>query len=143
MTDLEAAIGTHVQVELFNQAGKREPLAFDVVEDAQADFERGFLGANTPLARAIMGQRAGATIPYTMGDIARVHIVSIAPSSNAPPEDAAQKREQVIRQVIDKSDLANAISYALSFDSKWGDYDPEALARNWTESDEKKDSDEE
>ena len=51
-TTLQVAQGTHVEVELVDEAGAREPLAFDIVPDAQADFAQGFLGAGTPLAQA-------------------------------------------------------------------------------------------
>jgi hypothetical protein len=46
--------GTHVQVELVDEAGNTEHLAFDVVPDAQADFAHGYLGIGTPLAQATM-----------------------------------------------------------------------------------------
>ena len=53
------ALGTHVEVELIDESGASEHLAFDLVPDEQADFANGFLGAGTPLAQAIWGRTRG------------------------------------------------------------------------------------
>lgn len=71
------ALGSHVQVELVSQTGQRESLAFDLVPDPAADFASGLLSMNTPLARAILGQTPGNTVPYRIGDLVEVKIVSI------------------------------------------------------------------
>lgn len=125
------AVGAHLKLELISKAGAREALEVDLVSDAQADFEHGFLGANTPLARALMDEEAGTTVPYKMGDIVQVHIVGVTPSESAPPADAEAKRQAALRKAVDKADLTNAISYALSAENKWGDYDPEGIVENW------------
>ena len=130
-TPLRVALGRHVQVELISKSGSAERLELDLVPDEQADFDRGFLGAGTPLARAILDQAAGQVVPYKMGDIVQVRLISVSPGVNVPPADAAEKRQALLRKAVDKSDLTNAISFALTFDTKWGDYDPEGLASNW------------
>ena len=37
-----------------------------------------------PLAQAILGQPAGATVPYAVADEVEVHILSVAPSESTP-----------------------------------------------------------
>ncbi len=127
------AVGSHVQVELVNKTGQREQLAFDLVPDHEADFASGRLSANTPLARAILGKTPGQVVPYRTGDLVEVKILSVSARASAPTEDAAAQREAKMRQALNQADLANAISFALTFDSKWGDYDPEGIASNWNE----------
>ncbi len=83
------ALGTRVEIELISEAGAAELLACDIVPDAAADFAAGFLGASTPLARAIMGRPSGAIVPYAQADIVEVRIVSVAHSQRAAEEDAA------------------------------------------------------
>ncbi len=116
-------IGAQVEVELESQSGEREFLIFTIVADEQADFKAGFLGAHTPLATAIMGQRAGRILPYQAGDIRRVRILSVTVSEQTQTEDVAARREAVIRKAVKRSDYINMVNFASSFDSKWGDYD--------------------
>lgn len=39
--------------------------------------------------------------------------------------------QAVIQKAISKSDLADAVRFALTVDQKWGDTDPEGIASNW------------
>jgi hypothetical protein len=126
-----AAIGSHVEVELIEASGSRERLAFDIVPDSQADFSAGFLGASTPLARAVLGQSAGSTVPYPVEEIREVHILSVAPSERIAHDDVTADRQAVIRKAVAKSDLENAVRFALTVDVKWGDTDPEGIADHW------------
>ncbi len=126
----QVTIGTHVQVELINESGDRERLAFDIVPDSEADFSAGFLGAGTPLARALWGQSAGSLVPYGVGDIREVRILAVSASERSP-EQAAADRQAVIQKAISQSDLADAVRFALTVDQKWGDTDPEGIAENW------------
>lgn len=130
---IEIAIGVHAEVELISESGENERLAFDIVPDADADFSAGFLGVGTPLARAILGQQAGNIVPYPVGDVTQVKILRVADSSRAPSDDVAVDRQAVIQRAISKSDLADAIRFALTVDQKWGDTDPEGIASNWEE----------
>ena len=63
------AVGTHVEVELIDEAGESERLVFDLVPDKQADFANGFLGESTPLAQAILGQTRRECGAYRVGDV--------------------------------------------------------------------------
>ena len=126
-------VGSHVEAELIAESGEREHLAFDIVPDAEADFESGFLGEGTPLARAILGGRAGDVVPYQMGDVAQARILAVGEGTRARDGDAATERQAIIQRAISKSDLADAVRFALTVDQKWGDTDPEGIASTWEE----------
>ena len=119
-----AALGTHVEVELIDEAGASERLMFDLVPDQQADFANGFLGVGTPLAQAILGQTAGCVVSYRVGDVVKVSLLAVTPEVRAPSEDVAAKRQAVIQQVVAESDRISDMVFALAIGSKWGDYDP-------------------
>ena len=116
-------IGTQVEVELESQSGEKERLTFTVVADEQADFKAGFLGARTPLATAIMGHRAGRSLPYHVGDIRRVMILTVRVSDRKQTQDVVARREAVIRKAVRHSDYVNMVIFASSVNNKWGDYD--------------------
>ncbi len=115
---------THVQVELVDEAGDVERLEFDIVPDAQADFSQGFLGIGTPLAQAILGQTAGSTVPYPVGDMAQARILSVTLDVRAPSGDVEAKRQAVLRQALAQAEQVSDMAFALAVGSKWGDYDP-------------------
>jgi len=117
-------VGTHVEVELIDDAGERERVAFDLVPDKQADFANGFLGESTPLAQAIRGRTAGSVMAYRMGDVVKVSVLTVTPGARAPIEDVAAKRQAVIEQVVAESNRISDMVFALAVGSKWGDYDP-------------------
>jgi hypothetical protein len=129
---LPVGIGVHVELELVDEQGQCEPLAVDIVKTQAADLAHGFLGANTPLARALRGQTAGADVSYSMGDIRRVHIVRVTPSQTIAPTDAKERREAVLQKALSDAERTNAEMFAASFSSKWGDYDPQGIA-DWNE----------
>ena len=121
----QVGLGTHVEVELIDQQGNREPMTFDLVREQMADMERGLLGENTPLAKAIRGKAVGSTVPYNMGDIRRVWIVSVRPSALEDPVDAEARRLAILKKAIDDAERTNAEMFAASFTGKWGDYNLE------------------
>jgi hypothetical protein len=120
---LKVDIGSLVDVELVSQTGEAERLAFTLVEDKQADFGAGFLGESTPLAKAILGRTAGEGIPYQTGDLKSVRILSVRASDRVQTENVAARRQAVIQKAIKHSDYVNAMIFAGSVNSKWGDYD--------------------
>jgi hypothetical protein len=124
-------VGTHVEIVLVSENGDAERLAFDVVSDAQADFAAGFLGAGTPLAQAILGQPAGATVPYAVADEVEVRILSVGPSERVPAPEVAAAREAAAQEAVSKANMEEMVRLALTVDVKWGDYDPEALESGW------------
>jgi len=118
------ALGTHVEVELIDETGSTEHLAFDLVPDEQADFANGFLGAGTPLAQAIWSRRAGELVAYRLGDVISVRLVTVTPAVRKPEEDVAAKRQAVIQRAVAESERISDMVFALAVGSKWGDYDP-------------------
>jgi hypothetical protein len=130
------ALGTHVEVELSTVEGDAERLAFDIVPDEAADFTAGFLGASTPLARAIMGRPTGTVVPYVAGDIVRATILSVRLSERAADTDAAAARDAATREAVERAKTEDTIRLALTFSSKWGDYDPTPLEPNAQDEDE-------
>ena len=122
------ALGTRVEIEMITEHGERERLVFDLVPDRAADFAQGFLGASTPIARAIMGRPAGSRLPYRVDDMAEVRILSVAPSERRAPDDAAGAREARTQEAVDQAKLDEMVQLALTVNVKWGDYDPEGIA---------------
>jgi hypothetical protein len=120
---LRAGPGMHVAIAFLLEEGE-EGLEFDIVADEQADFAKGFLGAGTPLAKAIAGQAASAEIPYDGGDVHAVRIIGVSRSQVEPTEDVKARREETLRKAVEASDRTNAVIFASSFSGKWGDYDP-------------------
>jgi hypothetical protein len=121
---LRVGLGTHAEVELVDEAGDAERLAFDIVPDAQADFAHGFLGIGTLLAQAILGQTAGSAVPYRVGDMAQARILSVTLDVSAPSTDVEAKRQAVLRQALAQAEQVSDMAFALAVGSKWGDYDP-------------------
>jgi hypothetical protein len=118
--------GLLIQIELICE-GSLEQLEFIIVPDEQSDFSAGFLGAGTPLAQAILGKPVDEPIPYFVGDVRLVRVLSISKTDKALPQDIASRREERLRQAIEQSDRTNAMIFASSFSGKWGDYDPEGI----------------
>mgnify|MGYP005817618515 CR=1 FL=1 len=141
-TGLKIWVGRHVDLALKYQNGEVENTSLDLVTDASADFERGFLGESTPLARAIMGHEAGETISYRAGDIVQVQILGVSAELSAQPEDLSERREETMRKAIHDANQTSAILFASSMNSKWGDYDPDGLkdVGDDEDNDEKKES---
>lgn len=121
------ALGTEVEVELIARDGDAERLVFDIVPEQAADFDAGFLAVTTPLARAIVGRSAGVEVPYRMGDVVRVRILSVRRSERSPEHSAAAERDAATREAVQRAKTDETIQLALTFSSKWGDYDPEPL----------------
>ncbi len=128
--------GYLVEVELLSQNGEIERLRFTLVEDTQADFDSGFLGVSTPLAKTILGKMAGVQLPYRVGDLKSVRILSVQPGGAAPAEDVAARRQAVIDKAVKHSDYINAMIFAGSVNSKWGDYDIDKTDQSQWEKDE-------
>jgi len=122
--------GRHVELELKYESGEVERLSLDVVPDAAADFDRGFLGESTALAKAILGRQAGDTLTYQAGDRVRVRILAVAAQWANQPADLSQRREDAERNAARKSDQTSVMLFASSFSGKWGDYDPNAVEKS-------------
>ncbi|CAN5659193.1 hypothetical protein BH10CHL1_BH10CHL1_30940 [soil metagenome] len=128
----QVGIGTHVEIELIDDQGQGELMGFDLVKADLGDFERGLVGANTPLAKAIRGKSVGSVVSYRMGDICRVRIVSVAPLQISAPTDAAERRDAVLKKALEDVERTNAEMFASSFTGKWGGYSVDDTAA-WDE----------
>ena len=119
----QVGLDTHVEVDLIDGEGHAERMAFDLVRKEFADLAHGFLGADSPLAKAILGKRTDTRVPYTMGDIQEIHIVQIRPAQQAPTADAASRRQTMLDNARRKAERTSAEMFAASYDGKWGDYE--------------------
>lgn len=109
-------------VELIDGSGAAEQVTFTLVESKQADFKSGLLDENAPLGRALIGHRAGEILPYAVGDLKEVRILSVERSETAPL-NAAEKRRQTVRDAEAQAEIINQLNFATASGSKWGDYD--------------------
>lgn len=120
-------IGCHVEINLIDREGKKDHLSLDIVSDELADFTQGFLGASTFLAKILMGERAGTTIPYLKDDIYAIEVLDVSPSTSKPTEEAIKQRRAQMDKTIREVQHTSAVLFASSFSGKWGDYDPDSL----------------
>jgi hypothetical protein len=113
-----------VLVELIDLSGAAEQIRFMLVASKQADFKSGLLDENTPLARALIGHQAGEVVPYKVGDLKEVHILSVERGGTAGASpDAAEVRRETVRKAVAQSEIINQLIFATASGSKWGDYD--------------------
>ncbi len=126
-SNLKAWAGRHVELELTYESGEIERLSLDIVPDAAADFERGFLGENTALGKAIYGCTAGSSVIYQAADRVSVRILSVTASVREQEGDRAAEREEKIRKAKADSDRTSILIYASSMNNKWGDLDPDGM----------------
>jgi len=119
----QVGLDTHVEVDLIDGDGNAERMAFDLVREAYADLAHGFLGADAPLAKAILGKRVNARIAYAMGDIQEIHIVKIRPGEQAPDADVSIRRQAMLDNARHKAERTSAEMFAASYSGKWGDYE--------------------
>ena len=129
----QIGLGSHVEIDLIDEQGHAERLAFDLVPAKQADMGRGLLSADAPLGKAVRGKFVGALIPYPMGDIRQIRIVSVGPGQSSGAVDAQVRRAAVLQKALHDADRTNAQMFASSFSGKWGDYDPDGVDK-WDES---------
>jgi hypothetical protein len=123
--------GYRVVVDLVNEDGSSERLAFQIVPNELADFLQGYLGEDTPLGKAILGHKAGDRVEYQVEDIVEVRIVGAELADTGPDESVPERRLESLRKALKQTELANMIAFAASFNSKWGDYDPKSLSDEW------------
>jgi hypothetical protein len=116
-------LNNRVTVELVDANGDAERLEYTLVLADQADYKAGLIGENTPLGRALLGRCAGETIPYRVGDLRQVRILSVEAPTSATASDAAEKRRAAVQKAANESEIINQMIFATARGSKWGDYD--------------------
>jgi hypothetical protein len=112
-----------VLVELVDSTGEAERREFTLVTGKQADFKTGLLDENTPLGRALLGHRAGETVPYQVGDLTEVRILAVESGDGSIPSDAADKRRAAVHKAAAQSEITNQMIFSTASGSKWGDYE--------------------
>jgi len=112
-----------VLVELVDLTGEAERREFTLVTGKQADFKTGLLDENTPLGRALLGHRAGETVPYQVGDLTEVRILAVESGDGSIPSDAADKRRAAVQKAAAQSEITNQMIFSTASGSKWGDYE--------------------
>jgi len=122
-------VGCQVEVDLQDRSGKKERLVVVIVPDEAADFANGYLSENTPLAKILLGERAGSIIPYLKDDILSIEILAITKPTGKPSKEAAEKRKAMMKKAIQEVEDTNAMVFASSFSGKWGDYDPDSIPK--------------
>jgi hypothetical protein len=133
--NLKVWTGRHVELDLKYETGETEHLSLDIVPDNAADFDRGFLGESTPLARAILGKEAGEVVRYMAGDAVEARVISVSAELQDQPSDLSERRDEMTRKALQHSDDISAIIYASSMSNKWGEYDPGILQNDEGEQD--------
>lgn len=123
----QIGLGSHIEIDLIDEQGNAERMAFDLVPAKQADMSRGLFSADAPLGKAVRGKFEGALVPYAMGDIRQIRIVSIRQSTVIAPPDAEARRAEVLKKALDDAERTNAQMFASSYSGKWGDYDPDGV----------------
>ena len=118
----QIALNCRVLVELVDSSGEAEPREFTLVTGKQADFKSGLLDENTPLGRALLGHRAGEVVPYAVGDLQEVRILSVAGGDGSIPPDAAGKRRADVQKAAAQSEITSQMIFSTASGSKWGDY---------------------
>ena len=74
-----------------------------------------------------MGEKIGVTIPYFTEELMAVEILSIRESTRTPETNTASQREAALKDAQDQIEFTNAVLFAASVDTKWGEYDADGL----------------
>jgi Transcription elongation factor, GreA/GreB, C-term len=119
----KVGLNCRVTVELIDAAGQVEQLTFALVASRQADLKSGLLDENTPLARALLDHQAGELIPYPVGDLRAVRILSVEPLAESVSPEAARKRKADVRKAAAQSEITSQMIFSTASGSKWGDYE--------------------
>jgi hypothetical protein len=126
INEMRVQPGYCVSINLLYRSGKREHLEFDLVTDKQSDYQAGFIGISTPFAKAILGEKAGITVPYFTDELLAIEILSIRESTRTAADTAVQ-RDSAVQDAKDQIEFTNAVLFAASVDTKWGSYDADGL----------------
>lgn len=116
-------LGSRVTVELVDSSGEAERCEFTLVTSKQADLKSGLLDEAAPLGRALMGHYAGETLPYAVGDLREVRILSVESGEAEISPEAARKRRQAVEKAAAQSEITSQMIFSTASGSKWGDYE--------------------
>ena len=86
------ALNSRVLAELVDLSGEAEQREFTLVTGKQADFKSGLCWTKIhPWGRALLGHSAGEVIPYAVGDLREVRILSVAERGRVDPARCCQE----------------------------------------------------
>ena len=119
-------MGSRVSLELVENNGDCDPMTVELVADSAADMAHDLLGEGTPLARAILGRKAGDVVPYKVGEMKEVRVLAIAPGQ-AEADDLSERRTATRAKMIKDADKTSRLIFSTAFSSKWGGYEPDKL----------------
>jgi hypothetical protein len=120
---LPILLGYHVEVDLVDSDGEIERREFTIVAERQADFRTGLLGENSPLGHALLGRYSGEVIPYQVGDLREVRILTVAKVTEPISGESAEKRRATVQEAANQSEIISQLIFATARGSKWGEYD--------------------
>jgi hypothetical protein len=126
---LRVDIGHRLVIELLDASGGSETMQVTVVPDRAANFSSGLIGESTRLGQTLLNQPAGALLAYPVGDLKAVRVLSIAPGDLGLVESSAEQRQEAVEKTRLEIARQNATNFAASFSGKWGDYDPDGMAK--------------
>jgi hypothetical protein len=122
-SSMTVALYCRLVVELVDASGEVEQRDFAIVPTKQADFRSGLLDENAPLGQALLGHFPGDVIPYKVGDLVQVRVISVGQADRDAGLDAAERRRAEVRKAAAQSEITNQMIFATASGSKWGDYD--------------------
>jgi|WetSurMetagenome_2_1015567.scaffolds.fasta_scaffold319508_2 hypothetical protein len=115
--------GCQVRLELVELTGESEQRSFILTASEQADFSSGLLDENAPLGKALRGRFAGQVIPYRMGGLKEIRILSVERLERPVSTEAADQRRADVHKAKAQSEITNQMIFASASGSKWGDYE--------------------
>ena len=130
-------LGVHTVLELVSRSGETEELAVDIVPDAAADIDAGLLGVGAPLAKAVLGKRAGSSTPYTVGDLTAIRVLRVTWADEEVARLSAERRQDAIDRTTRAVAKTAAETFASTFEGKWGGYNPDGM-EHWDKFEEEK-----
>jgi hypothetical protein len=120
-------LGDQVEIQVFYRSGHKEKLVLDLVKDSEADINQGYLGESTPIATAILDEPPGTIVPFFTPELLAIEILSVQEASRQPDPDVSKRRKQSLKDTLNRIEFRDAILFASSTETKWGQYDPDGL----------------
>jgi hypothetical protein len=116
-----------IEIDIVFRSRDKERLSFSIVPEEQSNIELGLLSEKSPLAKAILGEKPGVTVPYFTQEIIAISILSVNESNRDLDSCTKKRRENFIKDTLSKIQFRDALLFASSTDTKWGSYDADGL----------------
>jgi hypothetical protein len=125
--EVHIKLGDRVAFDLIFRSGKREYLEFIIVDESIANPEARLLSCKSPLAQVILGEKVGSVIPYFTDELMAIQILTITLGPEFPLLYATREREERMREILSQIEFRDALLFASSSNSKWGNYDADGM----------------